>query len=112
MFHTVTNNAYNDFTEIFSSVDDKYFPKKKIKFKPQKYRNIWKTKGVFKKKHKLYQKVLKRQKGIRKFSNGNKNCAKNFLKTEMKKMRSYINLTKVILNPVNVSLKVIIRVKY
>ena len=30
----------------------------------------------------------------------------------MKKMRSYINLTKVILNPVNVSLKVIIRVKY
>ena len=71
------------------------FPKKKIKLKPQKYNNPWINKGIkksSKRKQKLYEK---------------------FLKNRMTKMRSYINLTKVFLNPLNVSLKgFIIRVKY
>ena len=40
------NKAYENFTEIFSSLYDKYFPKKKIKLKPQKYNNLWITKGI------------------------------------------------------------------
>ena len=70
-------------------------PHKKIKLKSQKYNNPWITKGIkksSKRKQKLYEK---------------------FLKNRNEKMRSYINLTKVFLNPLNVSLKgFIIRVKY
>ena len=90
-----TNKAYDNFIKIFSSLYDKCFPKNKIKLKPQKYNNPWITKGVkksSKRKQKLYE---------------------NFLKNKNEKMRSYINFTKVFLNPLNVSLKgFIIRVKY
>ena len=41
-----TNNAYNNFIEIFSSLYDDCFPKKEIKLKPQKYNNPWITKGI------------------------------------------------------------------
>ena len=40
------NKAYENFTEIFSSLYDEYFPKKKIELKPQKYNNLWITKGI------------------------------------------------------------------
>ena len=89
-----TNKAYGNFTEIFGSLYGKCFPKK-IKLKPQKYNNFSITseiKKLFKRKQKLYEK---------------------FFKNEIKKVRTYINLKKVALNPLNVSLKVfIIRVKY
>ena len=91
-----TNKVYDNFFEIFSSLYDECFPKKKIKLKLQKYNNPWITKGIrksSKRKQKLFEEF--------------------FLKTEMKKMRSYINLTKVFLNQLNVILKgFIIRVKY
>ena len=91
-----TNKAYDSFIEIFSSLYDECFPKKKIKLKPQKWNNPWITKEIkksSKRKQKLYEQFLK---------NRNK-----------KKMRSYINLTKIFLNPLSVSLKgFIIRVKY
>ena len=87
------DKTYDNFIEFFSSLYDECFPKKKIKLKPQKYNNPRMTKGIkksSKRKQKLYKKFLK-----------NRN------------ERSYINLTKVFLNPVNVSLKgFIIRVKY
>ena len=87
------DKTYDNFIEFFSSLYDECFPKKKIKLKPQKYNNPRITKGIkksSKRKQKLYKKFLK-----------NRN------------ERSYINLTKVFLNPVNVSLKgFIIRVKY
>ena len=57
-----TNNAYDDFIEIFSSLYDECFPKKKINLKPQKYNNPWTTKGMkrsSKRKWKLYKKFLK-----------------------------------------------------
>ena len=41
-----TNNAYNNFIEIFSSIYDDCFPKKEIKLKAQKYNNPWITKGI------------------------------------------------------------------
>ena len=87
------DKTYDNFIEFFSSLYDECFPKKKIKLKPQKYNNPRITKGIkksSKRKQKLYKKFLK-----------NRN------------ERIYINLTKVFLNPVNVSLKgFIIRVKY
>ena len=91
-----TNKAYDNFFESFSSLYDECFPKKKIKLKLQKYNNPWITKGIrksSKRKQKLFEEF--------------------FLKTEMKKMRSYLNLTKVFLNQLYVTLKgFIIRVKY
>ena len=91
-----TNKANENFFEIFSSLYNECFPKKKIKLKIQKYNNPWITKGI-RKSSKIKQKLFK----------------EFFLKTEMKKMRSYINLTKVFLNLLNVILKgFIIRVKY
>ena len=57
-----TNKAYDNFIEIFSSLYDECFPKKKIKLKPQKYNNPCITKGVkksSKRKQKLYEKFLK-----------------------------------------------------
>ena len=57
-----TNKAYENFIEIFSSLYDRCFPKKKIKLKPQKYNNPWITKGIkksSKRKQKLYEKFLK-----------------------------------------------------
>ena len=91
-----TNKANENFFEIFSSLYNECFPKKKIKLKIQKYNNAWITKGI-RKSSKIKQKLFK----------------EFFLKTEMKKMRSYINLTKVFLNLLNVILKgFIIRVKY
>ena len=91
-----TNKAYENFSEIFSSLYNECFPKKKIKLKIQKYNNPWITKGI-RKSSKIKQKLFK----------------EFFLKTEMKKMRSYINLTKVFLNLLNIILKgFIIRVKY
>ena len=59
------NKAYDNFIEFFSSLYDECFPKKKIKLKPQKYNNSWITKGIkksFKRKQKLYEKFLKKQK--------------------------------------------------
>ena len=53
------NNAYNKFTEIFSSLYDECFSKNKIKLKTQKYDNPWITKG------------------ISKLTKENKNCKKN-----------------------------------
>ena len=41
-----TNKAYDNFIEIFSSLYDECFPKKKIKLKPQKYNNPSITKGT------------------------------------------------------------------
>ena len=78
-----TNKAYDCFNEIFSSLYDKCFPKNKIKLKPQKYDNPWMTKKMkesSKRNQKLYEKFL---------TNRNKNKI------------SYINLTKVFLNPLN-----------
>ena len=57
-----TNKAYENFIELFSSLYDRCFPKKKIKLKPQKYNNPWITKGIkksSKRKQKLYEKFLK-----------------------------------------------------
>ena len=57
-----TNKAYDNFIEIFSSVYDECFPKKKIKLKAQKYNSPWITKGIkksSKKTQKLYEKFLK-----------------------------------------------------
>ena len=57
-----TNKAYDNFIEVFSSLYDEYFPKKKIKLKPQKYNNPWITKEIkksTKRKEKLYEKFLK-----------------------------------------------------
>ena len=57
-----TNKAYVNFIEIFSSLYDECFPKKKIKLKPQKYNNPWITKGIkksSKRKQKLHEKFLK-----------------------------------------------------
>ena len=57
-----TNKAYDNFIEIFSSLYDERFPKKKIKLKPQKYNNPWITKGIkksSKRKQKLSEKFLK-----------------------------------------------------
>ena len=53
-----TNKAYDNFIEIFSSLYDECFPKKKIKLKPLKYNNPWITKRI-KRKQKLYEKFLK-----------------------------------------------------
>ena len=53
-----TNKAYDNFIEIFSSLFDEYFPKKKIELKPQKYNNPWITKRIkksSKRKQKLYE---------------------------------------------------------
>ena len=89
------NKVNDNFIEIFSSLYDECFPKKKIKLKPQKYNNPWITKGIktlSKRKQKLYEKFLK-----------NRNEKKEKL------YKSYKNL----LNLLNVSLKgFIIRVKY
>ena len=41
-----TNNAYNNFIEIFSSLYDDCFPKQEIKLKPQKYNDPWITKRI------------------------------------------------------------------
>ena len=41
-----TNKAYDNFIEIFSSLYDECFPKKKIKLKPCKYNNPQITKGI------------------------------------------------------------------
>ena len=91
-----TNKSYDNFIEIFSSLYDECFPKKKIKLKLQNYNNLLITKEIkksSKRKQKLYEKFLKNRNG-------------------KKKKRSYINLKKVFLNPLNVSLKgFIIRVK-
>ena len=57
-----TNKANDNFIEIFSSLYDEYFPKKKIKLKAQKYNNPWITKGIkksSKRKQKLHEKFLK-----------------------------------------------------
>ena len=57
-----TNKAYDNIIETFSSLYDEYFPKKKIKLRPQKYSNPWVTKGIkksSKRKQKLYEKCLK-----------------------------------------------------
>ena len=57
-----TDKAYDKFIEIFSSLYDDCFPKKKIKLKPQKYNNPWITKEIkksSKRKQKLYEKFLK-----------------------------------------------------
>ena len=57
-----TNKAYDNFIEIFSSLYDECFPRKKIKLKPQNYNNPWITKGIkksSKRKQKLYEKFLK-----------------------------------------------------
>ena len=59
-----TNKAYDNFIEIFSSLYDECFPKKKIKLKPRKYNNPWITKGIkklSKRKQKLYKKFLKNE---------------------------------------------------
>ena len=56
-----TKKAYDNFIEIFSSLYDECFPKKKIK-KPQKYNNPWITKGIkklSKRKQKLDEKFLR-----------------------------------------------------
>ena len=90
-----TNKAYDNFIEIFSSLFDECFPKKKIELKPQKYNNPWINKGIkksSKRKQKLYEKFLKNR------NEKNKKLYKSY---------------KVFLNPLNVSLKgFIIRVKY
>ena len=60
-----TNKAYDNFVEIFSSLYDEYFPKKKIKLKPQKYNNPWITKGMKKSSKKppeIVREILKKQK--------------------------------------------------
>ena len=60
-----TNKAYDNFIEIFSSLYDECFPKKKIKLKPQKYNNPWITKRIkklSKKKTEIVRKNLKKQK--------------------------------------------------
>ena len=60
-----TNKAYDNFIEIFSSLYDEFFPKEKIKLKPQKYNNHWITKGIKKivqKKTEIVRKILKKQK--------------------------------------------------
>ena len=78
-----TNKAYYNFINIY----DECFPKKEIELKPQKYNNFWITKGIkksSKRKLKMYEKLFKKRN---------------------EKMRSFINLTKVFLNPLNVSLK-------
>ena len=57
-----TNKTYDNFIEIFSSLYDEYFPKKKIKLKPQKHNSPWIAKGIkksSKRKQKLYEKFLK-----------------------------------------------------
>ena len=57
-----TNNACNNFIEIFSSLYDKCFPKKKIKSKSQNYNNPWISTAIVKssiRKRKLYKKCLK-----------------------------------------------------
>ena len=57
-----TNKTYDNFIEIFSSLYDECFPKKKIKLKPQKYNNPSITKGIkklSKRKQKLSEKLLK-----------------------------------------------------
>ena len=51
-----TNKAYDNFIEIFRSLYDECFPKKKIKLKPQKYNNPWINKGI-KKSSKRKQKL-------------------------------------------------------
>ena len=51
-----TNKACDNFIEIFSSLYDECFPKKKIKLKPQKYNNPWIIKGI-KKSSKRKQKL-------------------------------------------------------
>ena len=55
-----TSNAYNSFTEIFSSLYEECFPKNKIKFKTQKYNNPSITKGI-KKSSKITQKLCKKK---------------------------------------------------
>ena len=72
-----TNNAYNNFIEIFSSLYDDCFPKKEIKLKPQKYNNPWITQW------------------IKKSSKRKPTLQENFLKNGWKKMRNYMNLIKV-----------------
>ena len=66
IYDTNTNKAYDIFIEIFSSLYDECFPKKKIKLKPQKYNIPWITKGIkksSKRKQKLYEKFLKNRNG-------------------------------------------------
>ena len=58
------NKAYDNFIEIFSSLFDDFFPKKKMKLKPQKYNNPRITKGIKKssKRKQIVRKILKKQK--------------------------------------------------
>ena len=58
------NRSYNRFLQIFLSLCNEYFPKIKIKLKPQKHFRPWKTLGMRKE---------------------NKDYMKNFLKLESQK---------------------------
>ena len=58
------DDAYGKFIEIFLSLCNECFPKIKVKLKPQRQFNPWITKGIrksSKKKQKLYEKFLKKE---------------------------------------------------
>ena len=63
------NRSYNRFLQIFLSLCNEYFPKIKIKLKPQKHFRPWKTLGMRKE---------------------NKDYMKNFFKTRKPKVRQSI----------------------
>ena len=57
-----SNESYNKFLEILSSLHEKYFPLTKVKLKPKRKNSPWITNGIAKsskRKQKLYEKFLK-----------------------------------------------------
>ena len=57
-----SNESYNKFLEILSSLYEKYFPLTKVKLKPKRKNSPWITNGIAKsskRKQKLYEKFLK-----------------------------------------------------
>ena len=57
-----SNESYNKFLEIFSSLYEKYFPLTKVKLKPKRKNSPWITNRITKsskRKQKLYEKFLK-----------------------------------------------------
>ena len=57
-----SNESYNKFLEIFSSLYEKYFPLTKVKLKPKRKNSPWITNGIAKsskRKQKLHEKFLK-----------------------------------------------------
>ena len=83
------NDAYSKFLEIFLSLYNECFPKIKVKLKPQRQFNPWATKDIrksSKKKQKLYEKILKKERNKARLSTKYIKTCTNRLNTNLKKV--------------------------